>query len=88
MPDLVYVANVSAYTITELNVLKESESHYYTHNKKTDKYQSWHKDNVHLAKQGVIGEIQAFHDEKVANLEREIKNAQSKLQDFKEKYNV
>ncbi len=88
MPDLVYVANISAYTITELSVLKESESHYYTHNKKTDKYQSWHKSSVHLTKQGVINEIEQFHSLKISDLQNTIKAAKIKLQTFKQKYNV
>jgi len=88
MPDIVYWANEVAYTITELNVLKETESHYFTHNKNTDKYHSWHKSSVHLTKEGAISKIEAFHKNKISGLQNKIKAAESKLQSFKQKYNL
>lgn len=88
MPDLVYVANFLAYTITELNVLSESETHYNTYNPKTDKYQSWDKSSVHLTKEGAVSEIELRHSLKISDLQNTIKAAEIKLQNFKKKYNV
>jgi len=88
MPELIYVANISNYLIRELNVLKESETHYYTHNKVTDKYESWNKSSVHLTKEGAANQIEVFHNFKVSELQNKIKAAESKLHSFKQKYNL